>query len=198
VALEESRGESAQTIVDVLKRSVPDRFKHQVVNVSTDVANAKVYTELKAVFPNLTYLSLDPMHLCFMVDRHTKKRGIRPTVVGLVMRNIMRKFSMTSKEDMGESFIGGLSNRLTQQENDAVNHIKNGDIPMAKAKAILQGMNPNVPMQSLEEFATLLAAVVRVYPERVDTTFDKTTMRASLVHAASRSRFGWYYTVRNR
>jgi len=107
------------------------------------------------------------------------------------MRSIMGKFSRT-KKPIGEPFVGGGSGKLGVKERVALDQLKNGDMPHAEAKRLLKSMNPNTQMSSLLEFARLLAAVVKVYPERVDSKFDKTTMRASLVHAASIDRFGWY------
>jgi len=192
IALTESRGEGVQVLTAVLKQAVPEAYRAQVVNVSSDVCNGKLYTSIKNIFPNLKYLSLDPMHLCFRVDSHTKKSGVKPTVVGLVMRSIMRKFSIAGKKSSESPYVGQTSARLSSDEQNAVNQIKAGDMPMKTAKGMLTSMDPNTPMVSLKEFALLLAAVVKVYPERMDSKFDKTTLRASLVNAASHERFGWY------
>ena len=53
-------------------------------------------------------------------------------------------------------------------------------------------MDPNVAMHSLVELARLIAAVVVVYPEHMDTTHDKTTLRRILLHACTPDRFQWY------
>ena len=47
-------------------------------------------------------------------------------------------------------------------------------------------------MTSLHEFRRLLAAVVVVYPERMDTKHDKSTLRQILLAACEPHRFQWY------
>lgn len=148
------------------------------------------------VLLGLKCLSLDAMHLCFRVDNHTRHHRIRPSVVGLVMRSSMRKFTMPerglSRSDR-QYYSGGLVAPPTMEEREAVNHIRLGDLPKKKAVDIIRAMDLDLPMKSLEEFATLIAALVRVYPERVDTKSDKTTLRGALVASCSRQKSEWYH-----
>lgn len=80
------------------------------------------------------------------------------------MRSIMGKLSATSKKPMCGADTGNKRQPATLEESEAVGHTKNGVLFMAHAKLFLKGLNPNIPMHSCAEFALLLAAVVRVYP----------------------------------
>eukprot|EP00959_Pyramimonas_sp_CCMP1952_P192851 4032624-Pyramimonas_sp.AAC.1 len=53
-------------------------------------------------------------------------------------------------------------------------------------------MDPNAPMQSREQFAMLMAAIARVYPERMDVQYDKGTLRAQFIAACAPDRAEFY------
>ena len=146
IALHESKGEGVQVLTSVLKQAVPDAYKDQVENVSSDVCGGKLYTSLQGIFPKLTHLTLDPMHLCFRVDSCTKKSGVKPTVVGLVLRSIMGKFSMVKKKCSESPHVGQAPARLSQEEQKAVDLIKTGGMDMKTAKDTLTSMGPNNPI----------------------------------------------------
>ena len=74
-----------------------------------------------------------------------------------------------------------------------LDHVRHGDMEPSVAHDILTNMDPNAAMGSLGEFARLLAAVVVVYPERMDAAHDKTTLRAVLINACSPATFHWYF-----
>ena len=59
------------------------------------MSGGKIDRELRTIFPNLWGISLDPMHLPFKVDGSFRKRRQKPTIVGLVLRAVMRKFAAT-------------------------------------------------------------------------------------------------------
>ena len=109
------------------------------------------------------------------------------------MRSIMGKFCF-SPTGVAEAapYCGGPLPAPTPGEREQVNHIRDGDQPHQQAVGILKAMDPNTPMRNLEEFAGLLAAIVVVCPERVDTKHDGTTLRRVLLHACTPERFQWY------
>ena len=161
--------------------------------MASDACSTRLFEELQTLLPNLKSCSLDAMHLCFKVDHHTKKHGVRCTTIGLVLRSIMTKFNIpypVRRRDAlyrGERIVG-----LTSAEQGAIDHIRRGDLPRAEANRVLVDMNPNVAMQSLSEFAELLSAVVVLFPERMDVSQGKATLRQVFVHACSPERFQWY------
>jgi hypothetical protein len=188
-----AHGEAPSSLKAVLLKALPADGLHQVEHVASDVCSGKLFDTLYEIFPNLSTLSLDPMHLCFRVDSFTKMQRVRPTVVGLVMRSIMGKFCIRDEEACHDDpYCGERLPKLTATERKMVDHIKKGDLTHRKAKDTLTSMDPNAPMQSLLEFASLLAAVAKVYPERMDLKSDKTTLRQVLVSACDPGRFGWY------
>ena len=109
------------------------------------------------------------------------------------MRSIMGKFNIPSSEPTDAApYAGGPLPALSQGEREQVRHIEAGDLSHQQAADILKDMDPNTPMQNLEEFVGLVAAVVAVYPERMDTKHDKTTLRRVLINACTPERFQWY------
>ena len=56
------------------------------MHVASDVCSRELDAVFRSIFPNYVGCSLDPMHLSFAVDSHTKCDSVRPTVVGLIMR----------------------------------------------------------------------------------------------------------------
>lgn len=185
-------GEAPATLKATAEQAIPAFALEQVEQISTDYCSAKLFDVMRTLFPNLKMISQDAMHLCFTVDSHTKKRGVRPTVVGLVARSIMGKFNIPSPDMLDlEPYVGLLTPATTDAERVQIQHIKDGDLTMEQATDVIKAMDPNTPMKTLEEFAGLLAAVVVVYPEHMDKKRDKTTLRQSLVNATSPDRFQW-------
>ena len=129
LALFENRGESVTALTEVLKKAAPDQDKHEVKSIFSYVCNVQMYESWKSAISNLEYISLDTMHLCFMVDAHSKKNGIRPTVVGLVLRSIRGKFSKTTKHTIGGPFTGHGRTKLRASERKAVGQIRHCDMP---------------------------------------------------------------------
>ena len=64
-------------------------------------------------------------------------------------------------------------------------------MPAAEAERVLRGVSPNTAMRTLAGYARLLAAVVRIYPERMDTPCGDTTIRASFLNATKPAHFQW-------
>ena len=186
-------GEAPVAIRSAVEMAIPHMARGCVEHIASDVCSPKLFTALRVVMPQLKSMSLDAMHLCFAVDSHTKKHRIRPTVIGLVVRSIMGKFNIPSKRLVDTvPYCGQVPLRLTAEEATETAHIRDGDLPHTEAKQCLLQMNPNVAMLSLAEFAHLIAAVVVVYPQHMDTTHDKTTLRRILLHACTPARFQWY------
>lgn len=127
------------------------------------------------------------------IDKQFKKKRVKPSLVGLVARSIMGKFSIPDTKRKGECFFTGSANpEHTKKEKDLMNYI--GGRPMRKqdAKKILLNMNPNVALKSRAEFIELVAAMVAIYPEKLDVKTDKTTLRNMLIAACQPSRIEWY------
>ena len=186
------RGEAPAVVRSALQEQVPEFARTKVEHVALDDISTKMHDEMAALFPSLKGCSLDSMHLAFAVDSAAKARRCKPTQVGFVMRAIMDKFNVPCKSVGEELYTGKKLPGLTDDERKAVDLIWSGAMPKKEATRILKAMDPNAPMSSLKEFATLLAATVKVFPERMDTKLDKTTLRGKLAYACTPSRFQWY------
>ena len=110
-----------------------------------------------------------------------------------MMRAIMMKFNVRdSRMGRVEAYKGDTLPDHTRAECSAIDMIRNSSLSYAKAKKTLTKMDPNAPITSLVELATLFAAVVVVFPERLDTVQEKTSLRKVLINACQPARFHWY------
>ena len=185
-------GEGPDVLVKVLRRAVSGHMLGQVEHVATGAPSPKLTRKLSSLFSSLQGVSLDPQHLSFRVDRHTQKNKIKPTIVGLLLRVVMRKFEIPHASLAGEMlYSGGKVAAFSTSENTFRMHIAHDTLPHDQAKRILNGMNPNTTMLTLTSFARILAAVVRMYPERMDSKCDKTTLRQVFLNATKREKFEW-------
>jgi hypothetical protein len=80
----------------------------------------------------------------------------------------------------------------TDEEKKHLRYILNGDMPAASAKQTLRQMDPNTAMASRDEFVRLIAALTKVYPEKMDAKGDKITMRKTLIAACQPDRIEWF------
>ncbi len=194
LALVPSYAERPSTWSVAVQAAVPGPLRPLVQHVSSDVVNASIVQELQQHLPGLQGVSLDPLHLAFSVDRHAVKRRAKPTLVGLVVRAIIGKFSLPDRDREREEFYaGGPAPVASGAERAFVQQIKDGSMRAPRAKAILEQVNPNVAMSNRSEFAKLLAAVSAMYPERLDVKYDKGTLRMQFVAACQPSRAEFYF-----
>ena len=172
---------------------MPLEARAQVEHVASDAVSQSLDIVVRALFPNARGTSLDPMHLPCTVDSHTKHDRVRPTLVGLVARSIMGKLNVACDRPAGQPLYAGAP---AGEEDGAVdvmiNYIESGDMDLQEAKVILKEMHPNTVMESRLEFARLVAAMVTMYPERMDMRHDKSTLRRKLLYACTHERFEWY------
>jgi hypothetical protein len=194
LAIEPAHGESTEILKKIMGETVPPTCRKLVEQTSFDKTSAKLHASLRTLLPKLLGCSLDTSHLPMAVDRHTSKRRIKPTLVGLVVRAIMRKFNIAAKSRKDEALYSGRQALLTTDvEKKLMNSIVAGDMPKPEAMKILKTMNPNVAMKSREEFVRLIAALVVIYPQRLDVKTDKTTLRKILAAACQPERTEWYF-----
>ena len=132
LALVPKRGEATVTLMSAVESAVPAGARSQVEHVASDVSSPALFKDLHDLLPGLLYLSLDPLHICFTVDSHTKHQRVRPTVIGLVMRAIMGKFSIAGRMPDGEPYRGGPLTQ-TRAEKLMAARVEKGNMPIAKA-----------------------------------------------------------------
>lgn len=65
-------------------------------------------------------------------------------------------------------------------------------MPHARAKQILEEMNPDVGMRTRVEFVRLIAAFARIYTDDLDVRVDGRTVRSLLLSACKPDRIEWY------
>ena len=185
-------GEGAQSYGHIIEASIPEGVRSQVEHVGLDSCSAAVLGELRARLPSLKGISQDTQHVSFAVDRAATAQKVRMTKVGLVARSIMSKFDLPDPNLTDtELYSGGPVGDLTPMEEAYRRHIEHSTMPYGEAERVLRAMNPNIPMRSLAGFAQLCAALVRIYPQRMDVKCGKKTLRGTLMHATAPQTFQW-------
>ena len=186
-------GEGPAVYKSALRSAVPREALSSVQFVSSDTCSGKMHNSLKEVLPNLRGVCLDPMHICFTVDKAMKKNGVKPKIAGLVLRAIMGKFdvrhSQLANEDM---YCGGWLPPMSSLERTFEAHIRHGSMPQDRAFDVLTSMNPNNVCKTLSNFLKLLAAYVSMFPEKMGSANQKGSLRRSILNAASPANFQWY------
>jgi len=75
LAVEPVRSESAEVVAEVLSRKFEPGQLSGVRHVASDNPGPEMYARLRAVLPAFRFLSLDPMHICMLVEMtHWHKR----------------------------------------------------------------------------------------------------------------------------
>ena len=194
LGIEPGMGESPPAFQKAIGKIVPTKLRKQVEHMALDTTNKKLHDLMTQLLPKLRGLSLDTIHPCMTADKHMMNRKQRATLIGLVLRSIMGKFAFSSKRRAKEPYYTG-KEPLTQSnvESKYHSHIVAGDLPHKEAKRILKAMDPNIAMESREEFAKLLAALVVIYPQKLDVKRGaQTTLRNTLAATCQPQRAEWY------
>ena len=193
LAIECGKGEAIHDVRSLMAKVVPPKCKELVKHMSFDTASGKLHRSMTSLFTNLHGISLDSVHPSMAVDRCMQKGKSRKSLVGLVTRSIMGKFEISDKARSQEPVFTGVETLTASEEEKKLHqNILDGDMPKKNAKSILKAMNPNTGMSSRVEFVRLIAALVAMYPEKMDTKLDKTTLRKSLAAMTQPQRAEWY------
>ena len=65
--------ERSDGISSIILETLTEEQRKQVIHVCTDNPSPELFQRLKAVLPNLKWLSLDPMHICYKFNRSQGK-----------------------------------------------------------------------------------------------------------------------------
>ena len=100
-----TRGESSDEIAGAIAGRWPEACRSQTVSVASDQPSSALYRALRSsCFSNLTYLSLDPVHLPITYEEtHWRKK----TVGSRLLRIIMAKFTKVDTTLEGQQWDWG-------------------------------------------------------------------------------------------
>lgn len=172
IAAEPANGEAPEEVERVLQLNIPVSARTQVQHLAVDAANKKLLVLMKALFPKLDGISLDPLHLVYNVEGCRFRRRSRPGLMSVTLRAILDKFNQSpSQRDMG-SFYRGEAVVLTTSEKRMLDLLTSGTMPFPRAKSILKAMNPNTGMKTRHEFIALLSALAALYPKEMEAPVD--------------------------
>ena len=175
-----------------IQAAISEHARHLVQYIASDTCSRELHVQLKSILPMLKGTSLDPMHICFAIDRLMTKNGTKPTLAGLALRIIMGKFDVRHPALANTHlYSGGKLPKLSKSEEKWRQYISDGSLPMYRAKQILKSLDPNSAFLKLEDFMKVIAAFVVVYSEKLGTAAAKGSFRRSLIHIASPMQFHW-------
>ena len=185
-------GEAPKVHKATIEKTISDHVRCLVHYIASDTCSRELHIELKRVLPMLKGISLDPMHICYALDRLMTKNGTKPKLAGLALRIIMGKCDIRHPALADTPlYAGGKLPKLSKSEEKWKHHISNGSLPMSRAKQILKSLDPNSAFLKLEDFMKAIAAFVVVYPGKLGTVDKEGTFRRSLIHIASPMQYHW-------
>jgi len=140
----------------------------QVVSVATDSPSGRLYSEVKAVCPQLTWVSLDPVHLVIVYEQsHFRKK----TPGSSFLRRIMARFAkLDFSKDVGvwgEAYSGHDYLREQRHETTARNSIIAQSYSRARSATVEADFPSEEPYTCRFEFIAAIAALCTVYREEV-------------------------------
>ena len=154
-------------IKEVLVETFTEEQRATVKHICTDNPNPEAFAKLKGVLPNLEYLSLDPMHICFKFNRSQGKNRGPATHV---LKRLMGKFVVqpaAGDEACNYSMSKG-SLRQPSGYKALFALIQNQCMDWTEATDLISALRSNdelPPFKSRQEFLKHMAAFVTVYNE---------------------------------
>lgn len=91
----------------------------------------------------------------------------------------------------GGYFDGSKQVERSRDEEVAFKKVGGQTMPLATAKRILEGMDPNAPYRTRSEFVRVIAAFVSLHPQRLHMKTGKTTIHKMLIAVCDPSRIEW-------
>eukprot|EP00959_Pyramimonas_sp_CCMP1952_P408946 8570184-Pyramimonas_sp.AAC.1 len=162
------RNEASPVIRDTLQSMWPQYCCDQVTSVASDQCSGTLFEHLREVFPNLDYLSLDPVHLPIAYEyANGNKRSPGSRVLRLMMAKLTKERSDLPSDQRGPPHTGAENIVFSISENDARSQILQSSMGEKHARNILSRLDGDVPWTTPFEFIKSLAALSKVYSVEV-------------------------------
>ncbi|CAL1156102.1 unnamed protein product [Cladocopium goreaui] len=149
---------------------------------------------LKEICPNLSCLSLDPVHLAIVYEY---AQWGKKTAGSKVLRCLLHKMNQVApnmrSSSWGPLFTGTAPPSLTRNEERARHLITDGSMGATRAKHILDNLHPDLPLFCRITFIEALAALCATYPHEVSrkVTGSNKEIRKVLWAATAPDRLEW-------
>jgi hypothetical protein len=196
------QSEESSVIAVTLTDSISESHRIQTVLLATDNPSHKLFDAMCAIFPNLRFLILDPIHLVIVYIQcfyHKRTAGSQ------VLRIIMNKFNKID-DTKEHSFWGpAYPSGETRGEDHLINvhrlMIMHGTMDRCVATRTIEKINPDTPWYKPLDFVKAIAALSTIYREEVDrkTYMAGKKLYAVLWSATAEDRMQWYFNgIRGR
>ena len=189
------RNEAGPVIRDTLQSMWPQYCCDQVTSVASDQCSGALFEYLQEVFPNLDYLSLDPVHLPIAYEyAHGNKRSPGSRVLRLIMAKLTKVRSDLPSDHWGPPHTGKEVVVFSSSENDARSQILHSSMGEKHARNVLHHLDGDMPWATVLDFMKALAALSKIYSvEMKRTTADGSTLRRLLFNATSQHKLHFYF-----
>ena len=186
--------EESPKIKESLRNLFSNQALFQVRYLATDNPSPKLFRELKEICPNLSCLSLDPVHLAIVYEY---AQWGKKTAGSKVLRCLLHKMNQVApnmrSSSWGPLFTGTAPPSLTRDEERARHLITDGSMGATRAKRILDNLHPDSPLFCRITFIEALAALCATYPHEVSrkVTGSNKEIRKVLWAATAPDRLEW-------
>ena len=186
--------EESPKIKESLRNLFSNQALFQVRYLATDNPSPKLFRELKEICPNLSCLSLDPVHLAIVYEY---AQWGKKTAGSKVLRCLLHKMNQVApnmrSSAWGPLFTGTAPPSLTRDEERARHLITDGSMGATRAKRILDNLHPDSPLFCRITFIEALAALCATYPHEVSrkVTGSNKEIRKVLWAATAPDRLEW-------
>ena len=195
LALRGIKSEASALIADALSSSFSSSQRLQVSHIASDCPSPEMLANLKAVCPNLKSLSLDAMHIVMVYEQNHNNRSTKGSRwLATVMNKFRNVMPDCSAQSWGPMYTGVEQISYTAEEKRLSALIVNKDMSEVEAKAVLEGMDPDVPYRTETQFLESMAAICSLFAdEMTKTTFAGPTLHRLLVNLTTPAKIQWLF-----
>lgn len=194
IANELVRDESAAEISRVVNELLTSEQRAQVEHVATDTPSPALLKQLGKALPNLSFVSLDSLHLAM---RYEDANGRRRTTGSHWLRLALARFSNVDGKlapDAWGTAYEGEAVSANSEESVMLGHIQHGTWRESSASDCLEALtaSAHLPYYSREEFVRVVAAIATMHAEEADrVAYKQTKVRHLLLSACQPANIEW-------
>ncbi|CAE7827729.1 unnamed protein product, partial [Symbiodinium sp. CCMP2456] len=140
-------------------------------------------------------LSLDAMHIVMVYEQNHNNRSTKGSRwLATVMNKFRNVMPDCSAQSWGPMYTGVEQISYTAEEKRLSALIVNKDMSEIEAKAVLEGMDPDVPYRTETQFLESVAAICSLFAdEMTKTTFAGPTLHRLLVNLTTPAKIQWLF-----
>ena len=196
LAMQLIKGEDAPEVALALQNALSEMARAQVRYVMSDSPSLKLLQALKAAFPNLSGLALDPVHLAIVYEyAQWRKRTPGSKLLRELLHKVVQHDPQKAMASWGCLHDGSEAEPLTRQEEKWREQILNWTHSKAYAERVVGNLKPNLPVYTRMSFIETIAAICSLHSKEVARKVTGTAkpLRDILWSACAPSRLEWLF-----